>query len=84
MEWSHNHVSMSGYLNGKLIEETISNGPAYYRPAYLAPNRWAHELRKPVSERRSGPSYFICFKLAGPAVVRIKLPSWVSVRVMFS
>ena len=84
MDWSNSYVSMSGYLNGKYIEEAVSNGSAYYRPSYLVADRWAYELRKPDPEKRVKPSYFICFRLAGADVVRIRLPRWVSVRVMFS
>jgi hypothetical protein len=84
MDWSNNNVSLSGYLYGKFIEEAVSNGPAFYRPSYLVANRWAYELKKPNLEKKDKPSYFICVKLAGAAVVRIRLPRWVSVHVMSS
>ncbi len=84
MDWDNHHASLSGYLHDKFIEEVVGSGTAYYRPAHLAQNRSAYQLNNPDHERKSRPSYFICVKLAGPAVVRIRLPRWVSVRVVFS
>ena len=83
MDWSNNYVNLPGYLD-KFIEETVGSGTAYYRPAHLAPNRWAYQIDNHDPKRKPKPSYFICVKLAGPTVLRIRLPRWVSVRVVFS
>ncbi len=84
MDWSNHYASLSGYPYDKFIEETVGSNTAYYRPAHLAPDRWAYQINNPDPDRKTKPSYFICVKLAGPNVVRIKLPRWVSVRVLFS
>lgn len=81
MNWDNQHLCLSGYLYGKFIEEVVGGRQAYYRPAHLAPNQWAYHLNE-LREGRSRPCYLLCVKLAGLAVVRVRLPSWVSVRVM--
>lgn len=75
----YNHCST---LYSKLIEESVRGGEAYYRPDHLASNPWNGQLRELNRKTQPRPSWLLCVKLAGLPVMRIRLPRWVTVRMM--
>ncbi len=84
MDWDNSHFSMRGYLYGKFIEEAVGNGKAYYHPTFFAPDSCVQYPCSVEGEGRSRPRYLLCVKLAGVPVLHIRLPRWVSVRLVFS
>ena len=76
----HNHCLP---LYSKLIEESLNGShAAYYRADYLAFNPWKQHLKELNRERRPRPCRLLYVKLAGIPVLRVRLPTWVSVQMV--
>lgn len=79
-----NSICLEGYLNSKLIEEAIGSGATNYRPAHLARSRWCVQASRFSGDERPRRGYLLCIKLAGLPAVHLRVPRWVSLRLVFS
>ncbi len=69
-------------LYSMFIEEAVRGGQANYRPSHMAFNPWMQHINDISHHPKPRPYWLLSVKLAGRPVVRIKLPKWVSVRVV--